>query len=111
MQVKTVLTGKLAILLLCGVGSTLAHAENTTPAVDPMAAYIYEIPANSWYSAKIKPKMKLQAEARSGQAYTPPPATTPPPPATTDNDIANSPIAHKPEPMRALPFWEDTPVK
>ncbi len=104
MQVKTLLMAEIAVLLLCGTVSTVANAENTPPAVDPMAAYIYDIPANSWYAAKIKPKMKAQAEARSGQAY------TPPPPAP-DADIANSPIARKPEPMRALPFWEDMPAK
>lgn len=100
MKAKTLLNTGATILLLSGVGN-IANAENTYNPADPMAEYIYDIPANSWYAAKVKPKMKMRAEARSGQTYTPPPS-----PAAYDN----SPVAHQPEPMQALPFWADIPA-
>lgn len=103
MKAKTLLVaGSTTALLLCQLGS-VTNAESTYSAVDPMAAYIYDIPANSWYAAKIKPKMKARPETNSGQVYIPP--------ANTSGGYAdNNPAAYKPEPMQALPFWNDIPV-
>lgn len=98
MKAKALLIMGGAILLLSGLGNT-AYAENTDNSSDLMADYLYDIPANSWYAAKVKPKMK--AKIHSEWAYTPPPSTY----GYTDN----SPVAHKPEPIQALPFWNDLP--
>ncbi|QTR51127.1 hypothetical protein [Candidatus Thiothrix anitrata] len=88
------------ILLVAGLGAvTNVLAQET--AVDPMAAYRYQAPANSWYAAKIKPKFAVRAKAREEQ-----PAAAVTPPA----DPMNTPAARNIDPPRALPFWREIPA-
>ena len=87
------------ILSLVSFSATsMALAEGA--AVDPMAAYSYQAPANSWYAAKIKPKFAMRAKVREAQ----PAAVTPP------VDPMNTPVARNIDPPRALPFWSEIPV-
>lgn len=91
-----------AILFVASFSAaSIALAEGT--AVDPMAAYSYQAPANSWYAAKIKPKFAIRAKVREEQ----PAAVVVTPPV----DPMNTPVARNIDPPRALPFWHEIPAK
>ncbi|MDD5391386.1 MAG: hypothetical protein PHE17_00070 [Thiothrix sp.] len=97
------------LALLLGVSLTAfafpVSAEDAAQPADPMAAYYYNAPANSWYAAKIKPKLKAQMRAKVPAA---PPAEVAAPSYTMPT---NTPVARSVEPMQALPFWADVPAK
>lgn len=112
-----------AVCLFVAVGSVVAE-EYTTTTYDPVLdAYRYTAPPNSWYAAKVKPKLKTQTAAKipveaktlvNAESVSIPepeaePATKAETPASPvlDEAIANSPVAKSPEPTRALPFWQD----
>jgi hypothetical protein len=100
MKKETVLT------LLSGVSlmfvALAANAQDPNQPADPMSAYYYNAPANSWYAAKIKPKLKMQMQAKTPAVATVPAATGAP---------ENTPVARSVDPPKALPFWVDIPAK
>ncbi len=109
-----------AIFLVVATGQVVAE-EYTTTSYDPVLdAYRYNAPTNSWYAAKVKPKLKMQMNAKTPVSAEPvlvPDIETVPAtkvdasvsgtPAVLDEAIANSPVAKSPESTRALPFWQD----
>lgn len=94
---KHAMKSRVLLASLLMVAATLATAENTDPL---MEAYRYTAPANSWYAAKIKPKMAMRAKVRAET----------PPPVPVDESMTRSPVAKSPVPPRALPFWKDLPA-
>lgn len=99
-------------LVICSSPAAAEEYTYTTTTFDPvLEAYRYTVPANSWYSAKVKPKLNMQVEAKAPVVAQPPvsqPTATAAP--FLDENIANSAIAKSPESVRALPFWQDIPV-
>lgn len=116
---KAIMSGSLlAVWLVVLTGPAVAEEYTTTTSDPVLDAYRYAAPANSWYAAKVKPRLKAQIEAKTPpitwDVSQPPvsanqPATAPDP--FLDKNIANSPVAKSPESTRALPFWQDIPAK
>ena len=118
---KKLMAANIAVTcLFVATGSVMAE-EYTTTTYDPvLEAYRYTAPANSWYAAKVKPKLKMQSAAKVPATVEPvsiPDVVSDPAPVANsgaatsppvlDGSIANSPVAKSPEPTRALPFWQD----
>lgn len=112
---KAIIFGNLLAVWLVVSASPAVAEEYTTTTSDPVLdAYRYTAPANSWYAAKIKPKLKAQMKAKAppitwevGQ----PSVSASQPDPFLDEKIANSPVAKSPESTGALPFWQDIPAK
>lgn len=98
MKQERLLAVTLVMAGMVWVSSALAEGN------DPLAAYVYNAPPNSWYAAKVKPKVDMQAKLRI--APSPPPAVKPPVVEKRD-----TPVAKRLDPPRALPFWGEVPAK
>lgn len=119
MKQRLMISGLFVTGVLVLTGSVFAE-EYTTTSYDPaLDAYRYSAPADSWYTAKVKPKPNTQMETKAPDNVNAEPVNIPETenaPVSkaevsdspfVDETIANSPIAKSPESTRALPFWQD----
>lgn len=87
----------LSGLLLASFTASAADMTNSDKQL--LEAYRYQVPANSWFKAKMKPKFQVQYQAKQ-------PAVPVVPKAKSNTSVAKSL-----EPAPALPFWQDIPAR